>query len=67
MLVLTDWSSGSSHTFEVLGSPKEQEMEADKRALTLDVQQQHQRLILHQALSFGRLVRRGVSQEIPAA
>lgn len=27
-------------------------MEADKRALTLDVQQQHQRLILHQALFF---------------
>lgn len=32
-------------------------MEADKRALTLDVQQQHQRLILHQALFFGRSVR----------
>lgn len=42
--LITNWSAG--------GVSKEQEMEADKRALTLDVQQQHQRLILHQAFFF---------------
>ena len=52
MLVLNDWSSDSSHTESAGGVSKEQEMEADKRALTLDVQQQHQRLILHQAFFF---------------
>lgn len=35
--------------------PEEQEMEADKRKLALEVQQQHQRLILRQAGSFGQL------------